>query len=245
MQIACPLSGWPTGVPLGARKPCGGPRLPRAWWRVGKEWLVRRAVFAFNGGMDERPTPAALPAADASVSMDDLLLAVGQAGDRAAFAQVFAYFAPRVKAYLRRLGVDAGGADELVQEVMLLVWRRADTFDPRQSSASTWIFTIARNKRVDALRREARPEFDPTDPLLLPEAETPADHRIESRESIARMRVALNALPPEQAELLRLAYFDEVPHSTISAERGIPLGTVKSRLRLAMDRLRKVLRETA
>lgn len=213
---------------------------------MGKEWLVRRAVFAFNGCMDERPTPAAAhPAADASVSMEDLLLAVGRAGDRTAFARIFAYFAPRVKAYLRRLGVEAGSADELVQEVMLLVWRRAGTFDPAQSSASTWIFTIARNKRVDALRREARPEFDPTDPLLLPEAETPADDRIQARESAERMRLALRELPPEQAELLRLAYFDEVPHSTISAERGIPLGTVKSRLRLAMDRLRKALRESA
>lgn len=232
MQIACPLT-------------LLQPALPAEWWQTGKEWLVRRAVFAFNGRMEERPTPAAVhPVADASVSMEDLLLAVGRAGDRTAFARLFAYFAPRVKAYLRRLGVEAGAADELVQEVMLLVWRRADTFDPAQSSASTWVFTIARNKRVDALRREARPEFDPTDPLLLPEAEPPADDRIQARESVERMRLALRELPPEQAELLRLAYFDEVPHSTISAERGIPLGTVKSRLRLAMDRLRKVLRET-
>lgn len=177
--------------------------------------------------------------------LNGLLLSVAQDRDRSAFAALFQHFAPRLKAYLSRLGADSTTAEELVQEVMLLVWRRADTFDPRQASASTWMFTIARNKRIDGLRRERRPEIDPDDPALVPTAEDSADRRLELLQDSDRLRRALTMLPPEQAELLRLAYFEDKPHSAISAERGIPLGTVKSRLRLALDKLRKLLRDDA
>lgn len=183
------------------------------------------------------------PAAEAAPSHEDLLLAVGRDRDRDAFARLFDHFAPRLKSYLRRQGADAGAAEELAQEVMLLVWRRAETYDPGQASASTWVFTIARNKRIDALRREQRPEIDPDDPALVPDPVDGADRLLETARANSRLRAALQTLPPEQADLLRLAYFEDMPHSAISAERGIPLGTVKSRLRLAMDRLRKALRE--
>ncbi|HYD31254.1 MAG TPA: sigma-70 family RNA polymerase sigma factor, partial [Azospirillaceae bacterium] len=133
--------------------------------------------------------------------------------------------------------------EELVQDVMLMVWRRAETFDPAMAGASTWIFTIARNKRVDRLRREHHPELDPNDPALVPEPELPADQSMESVETTYRLKAAIDSLPPEQAQLLRLAYFEDKPHSAISAEEGIPLGTVKSRLRLALERLRKTLRD--
>ena len=202
------------------------------------ERLVPALAFAFNGGMQDSPPPAA-----AAMSPDDLLLAVGRARDRAAFAALFAHFAPRLKAYLRRLGAYANAAEELVQEVMLLVWRRAETFDPAQASASTWVFTIARNRRIDALRREQRPEIDPDDPALVPDPVEPADRVLEVAQANGRLREALKDLPPEQAELLRLAYFEDKPHSVIATERGLPLGTVKSRLRLALDRLRKALRD--
>lgn len=185
------------------------------------------------------------PLADQAPSLEDLLVAVGRERDRLAFGALFGHFAPRLKTYLRRLGCESGAAEELVQEVMLLVWRRAETYDPAQASASTWVFTIARNKRVDSLRREQRPEFDPNDPALVPDADEPADRRMETRQSNDRLRAALKDLPPEQAELLRMAYFEDKPHSVISAENGIPLGTVKSRLRLAVDRLRKTLRDVA
>ncbi len=202
------------------------------------ERLVPARAFAFNAGMQDPLPPAA-----AAMSPDDLLLAVGRARDRAAFAALFGYFAPRLKAYLRRLGADQQAAEELVQEVMLLVWRRAETFDPAQASASTWVFTIARNRRIDALRREQRPEIDPDDPALVPDPVTPADRALETAQASGRLRAAIRDLPPEQADLLRLAYFEDKPHSVIASERGIPLGTVKSRLRLAMERLRKTLRD--
>jgi RNA polymerase sigma-70 factor (ECF subfamily) len=177
--------------------------------------------------------------------METLLVAVARDRDRVAFSRLFGHFAPRVKAYLRRLGTDAPVAEELVQEVMLLVWRRAETFDPTQSSAATWVFTIARNRRIDALRRGQRPEFDPDDPMLVAEPALSADRVVEAAETAGRLRQALADLPPEQADLLRLAYFEDMPHSSISAARSLPLGTVKSRLRLALERLRKTLRDTA
>ena len=172
------------------------------------------------------------------------LVAVGRARDRAAFARLFAAFAPRIKAYLLRQGADRATADELVQEVMMLVWRRAETFDPAQANAATWVFTIARNKRIDALRRERRPEIDAQDPALVPEPAESADHRIEVAQSGARLRKALADLPPEQAELLRQAYYEGKPHNRIAEESGIPLGTVKSRIRLALGRLRIWLKDS-
>ena len=199
---------------------------------------MRGRAFPFNAAMQEPLPPAA-----AAASPADLLLAVGRARDRAAFAALFGHFAPRLKAYLRRLGTDAQAAEELVQEVMLLVWRRAETFDPAQASASTWVFTIARNRRIDALRREQRPEIDPDDPALVPDPVEPADRALETAQANGRLQAALKELPQEQAELLRLAYFEDKPHSVIASERGLPLGTVKSRLRLALERLRKALRD--
>ena len=175
--------------------------------------------------------------------LNDLVVAVARDRDREAFAALFGHFAPRLKGYLMRLGASGAQVDELVQDVMLMVWRRAETFDPDQSSASTWIFTIARNKRIDAIRRERRPEFDVEDPALVPEAPESADRRIESTQETARLRSAILRLPAEQAELLRMAYFEDKPHSLIAEEQGLPLGTVKSRLRLAMARLRREMTE--
>lgn len=176
--------------------------------------------------------------------LNALMLAVARERSRSAFGSLFGYFAPRLKSYLMRSGTDPGQAEELVQEVMLLVWHRAETFDPNQASASTWVFTIARNKRIDVIRRERHPEIDLTDPALVPEPVEAADHAIEASQENARLRAAIGSLPSEQADLLRLAYYDDKPHSIISAERGIPLGTVKSRLRLAVDRLRRLLKDS-
>jgi RNA polymerase sigma factor (sigma-70 family) len=181
---------------------------------------------------------------DGAKALNDLMLAVARDRDRAAFATLFGHFGPRLKAYLLRLGADSGTAEELVQEVMLMVWRRADSFDPALAGAGTWIFTIARNKRIDTLRRERRPEYDPDDPALAPEPDVAADHRIEASQQSERLRRAIALLPDEQADLLRQAYFEDKPHSTIAAERGLALGTVKSRLRLALGRLRKELKES-
>jgi RNA polymerase sigma factor (sigma-70 family) len=172
--------------------------------------------------------------------------AVAAHGDRAAFARIFAFYGPRVKAYLRRLGAEDAVAEDLTQDVMLAIWRRAQQFDRTRAALSTWVYTIARNKRIDALRRERRPDFDPEDPMLVGEAEMAprGDHFAEAEQARRRVMQAVDQLPKEQAQLLRIFYFEEKPHSAIADELGLPLGTVKSRLRLALGKLRVLLNGT-
>lgn len=171
-----------------------------------------------------------------------LMRAVAEHGDRTAFAELFGLFAPKVKSYLLRLGLPAARAEELAQETMLVVWRRAAQFDPASTGAAAWIFTIARNLRIDAARRDgiAVPEPDPTDD---PPPPAQADALVEAARQSERIRAALAQLSAEQAEVVQLAFFDDRPHGEIEAALGIPLGTVKSRLRLAMARLRALLGE--
>jgi RNA polymerase sigma factor (sigma-70 family) len=164
-------------------------------------------------------------------------------GDRAAFGLLFAHFAPRLKAWMMRLGTPAQAAEDLAQEAMLTLWRKAALFDPAKASAATWIFTIARNLRIDAIRKDRRPGFDPADPGLTPEAEPDAEDELSLAQSEAAVRVALKALSADQARIVELSFFADKPHSQIAAELSIPLGTVKSRLRLAMARLRHALGE--
>lgn len=158
--------------------------------------------------------------------------------DRAAFSRLFAHFAPRIKSYLKRLAADDAAAEDMAQEVMLTIWRKAGQFDPRQASASTWIFRIARNRRIDAARRAAKPALDPDEPLLRPSAETAPDDATHAAEREARVRDALATLPEAQVALLRLAFFDGLSHTEIAERENLPLGTVKSRMRLAFDKLR-------
>jgi len=170
--------------------------------------------------------------------------AVAATRDRVAFQNLFDHFGPRVKGYLMRLGAGAAVAEDLAQEAMLLVWRKADLFDPSKASASTWIFTIARNLRIDAIRKERRPELDPSDPSLHPEEERAADDAMDMAKAETRLRAALAELPAEQLRIIELSFLAEKPHSLIANELGLPLGTVKSRIRLAMARLRVALGES-
>ena len=170
-----------------------------------------------------------------------LVEAIAARADKAAFAALFRHFAPKIKGYLVKIGTDRGQAEELTQEVMLTVWRKAATFDRKQASAATWMFTIARNRRIDVLRREKRPELDPTDPMLVPDEPVAADERLDALERESRVAHALQTLPKEQADLVHEAFFLAKSHSQIAEETKIPLGTVKSRLRLAFGRLRKAM----
>jgi RNA polymerase sigma-70 factor (ECF subfamily) len=148
-----------------------------------------------------------------------------------------------VKGYLLRLGAGAGLADDLAQEAMLTIWRKAALFDPTRASASTWIFTIARNLRIDAIRRERHPDFDPNDPAFVPDEEVPADTKMQLEDDGEKLHAALKELPAEQAQVVQMSFFADKPHSQIAQELGLPLGTVKSRLRLAMARIRGVMGE--
>ena len=162
---------------------------------------------------------------------------------REAFAELFEFFAPRLKSYLLRLGTTDSEAEDLTQEVMVTVWRKADTYNRDHASVSTWIFRVARNRRIDAQRRANKPALEPDEPLLRPpEAEQPdaVVHRSQMEDIV---RAQLERLPPEQVELLQAAFYRGMSHAEIAKAYDIPLGTVKSRIRLAFARLRGGLEE--
>lgn len=172
----------------------------------------------------------------------ELLVAVGTRRDTAAFEELFRHFAPRVKAYMGRLG-GAADAESLMQETMVRVWRRSAQFEPARGTAAGWVFTIARNLRIDALRRQRRPEFDPTDPAFVPDDEPPADARLEQAETADLMRDALGALPDDQSQILRLAFLEGLTHQQVAARLAIPIGTVKTKIYRGLARLRAALGE--
>ena len=186
-----------------------------------------------------RRTGLNLPMMPQAHEWNILLGQVAARRDRDAFAALFAHFAPRVKAYLLRLGASPAVAEDLAQEALLSLWRKAHLFDPAKASAATWLFTIARNLRIDAIRRERRPELDPED--FMPEVALAADDGLAMAQDEARLRAVLQDLPADQIQVIELSFFADKPHSQIAAELDIPLGTVKSRLRLAMARLKRSL----
>ncbi|AKI02996.1 RNA polymerase sigma factor, sigma-70 family [Hoeflea sp. IMCC20628] len=167
--------------------------------------------------------------------------AVAVRRDQKAFAELFDYFAPRLKAYLRRLGMEPSQAEEMTQEVMIVLWHKAALFDPVKSSLATWLFRVARNRRIDALRRDKSSLLDPDDPALQPSQPEAADDAMDAEHRDERVRKAMLDLPEEQALLVRQAFFLGKSHSQIADDTGLPLGTVKSRIRLAFSRLRRTL----
>ncbi len=169
-----------------------------------------------------------------------LIEAVAQSQDREAFASLFAHFAPRLKAFLMRSGADAGAAEDFAQEAMLIVWRKAALYDRQRAAPSSWIFTIARNLRIDTIRRDrlALREIDPSE---VPDSPIQPDVALGESDEACRVRAALAELPEEQRKVLLLSYFGDLAHGEISRRLNLPLGTVKSRLRLAVARLREML----
>lgn len=171
------------------------------------------------------------------------LVAVGKNADLEAFEDLFRHFGPKIRAYMMKRSADRHLAEELMQETMMTVWNKAAQFDPARGSASSWIFTIARNARVDAYRKSGRPAFDPSDPAFVPDEIMPADTMMEMDQEAGRLREAMGSLPPEQVELLKLSFYEEASHSMIAERLNLPIGTVKSRIRLAFSKLRDALGE--
>jgi RNA polymerase sigma factor (sigma-70 family) len=165
-----------------------------------------------------------------------LLVQVRDRQDRAAFAALFRHFAPRVKGFLMKSGASASLAEECAQEVMATLWQKAHLFDPARASVATWVFTIARNKRIDALRKDRRAEPEELD--WGPEPEPDQAEAMEAQEETDRLGRAMAALPEKQRALIERAFYGDLSHSEIAEETGLPLGTIKSRIRLALDKLR-------
>ncbi|MGI9341300.1 MAG: sigma-70 family RNA polymerase sigma factor [Gammaproteobacteria bacterium] len=161
--------------------------------------------------------------------------------DRAAFITVYKHFAPRVRSFLIGQNVVPSAADDVLQEVMIAVWNKAKLFDPNKAAPSTWIFAIARNKRIDRIRRESKPELDPEEPSLQPSAPETADDDLLHGQRKTAIAAALTELPEEQRIVIEYSFMKGLSHGEIAEQLGLPLGTVKSRIRLAFGRLRTEL----
>jgi RNA polymerase sigma-70 factor (ECF subfamily) len=177
-------------------------------------------------------------------SMPDLLSLIARDRSDAAFRRLYDEFGPRVRKYMLQQGVGADVAEELTQETLATVWQKAALYSPDKGAASTWIFTIARNLRIDRIRRQ-RPWQELTDEVAASIAsdEPSPDTQINERQREARVRMVLDALPADQLEVVRLAFMEGLPHSEIAARLRLPLGTVKSRIRLAYNKLRSALED--
>lgn len=175
-----------------------------------------------------------------SPDFEALLYDVGQNRNKESFIALFQYFAPRIKSFLMTGGANEASADELAQETMLNVWNKAEGYDPAKSAASTWIYTIARNKRIDALRKNRGTHINFDSLPMIEDEETPSPARkTQIREEKTTLFTALKDLPEEQAGLIRKAFYEDKSHQDIAKETGLPLGTVKSRIRLGLERLRQ------
>lgn len=177
------------------------------------------------------------------ISMADFLQRIAERGDVEAFRKLFQTYAPRVKSYMMRQGADANTAEELAQETMMTVWRKASLYSVEKGSATTWIYTIARNLRIDRLRREMTWVALPEGHDQQPSTDALPDDVLSEEERRVRVQHALAGLPPDQLEVVSLSYIDGLSHSEIAERLGVPLGTVKSRMRLAYHKIRELVED--
>ena len=168
------------------------------------------------------------------------MLAVRDQRDKAAFARLFDHFGPRLRGMLMRSGVSAAQAEDIAQDVMLSVWRKAASFNPERADVAGWVFQIARNRKIDIIRRERRPVPEDLSEPTIDEAD--GEQIVALEQEAAKLRAALSALSPEQRSVVERAYIGDLTHAEIQAETGLPLGTIKSRIRLGIERLRHELK---
>jgi RNA polymerase sigma-70 factor (ECF subfamily) len=177
--------------------------------------------------------------------MSDLLERIAQHRDPQAFQDLFKLYGPRLRAMMIRQGADADTAEDIAQETLFTVWRKAHLFADNKGSISTWIYTIARNIRIDRLRRQARLTDLPDEYENTPIDEDLPDTTLNRKQDTERIRIALAALPQEQAEVVNLSFIEGLSHNEIATRLGTPLGTVKSRMRLAYQKIREALESEA
>jgi RNA polymerase sigma-70 factor (ECF subfamily) len=195
---------------------------------------------------DERSLAAHVPMASRNAcqgSYEQLLVAVARSGCENAFATLFSHFGPRVEAYLRRLGAQPAQAEDIAQDVMMTVWQRAVQFDDERAPVGAWIFAIARNRLIDAQRRSGREKVILDQSVVADVTEGEAEEALSLSELESNLRTAMSALPREQTELLRQGYYEDKSQSMLAGELQLPLGTIKSRQRLALAKLRRLLVE--
>jgi RNA polymerase sigma-70 factor (ECF subfamily) len=205
--------------------------------------LDREAVSYGRAVRSSQGLEAALEQELGQRIMADLLRRVAERSEPAAFRELYQTYGPRVKAYMMRRGADAATADDLVQETLFAVWRKAGLYADHRGSITTWVFTIARNLRIDRFRREMAWQELPGGHLEEPSPEIPPDEALYEKERQTRVAAVLAELPPDQQAVVQLSFVEGLSHSEIAARVGVPLGTVKSRLRLAYQRIRDAVED--
>jgi RNA polymerase sigma-70 factor (ECF subfamily) len=178
-------------------------------------------------------------AIDDSRMHEDLLSEIADNKSKAAFEQLFDFYAPRLKSFYLQQRLTSEEAEDLLQETFIMIWRKAGQFNASKATVSTWIYTIARNKRIDYLRKDIRRAEDPVEflPEIAEDNHTGPEEKMIQSDLSYRIKDIINKMPVEQGDILKLAYFKGMTHQEIAKAKNIPLGTVKSRMRLAMDRL--------
>jgi len=199
-----------------------------------------RPMYSIGMSEDKIGAGSGFPQSD---DPEALLQRVAGLRDREALARLFSMFGPRVKSMMLKLGASDAIAEDMVQETFLAVWRKAHLYSTERGAAVSWIFTIARNLRIDQFRRQSNKPYEDLETVTIESAEPSGSVIVEQRQVIDRVSVALKTLSPEQQEVVRLSFLQDMPHAQIAEKVGIPLGTVKSRLRLAYERLRPMLED--
>jgi RNA polymerase sigma-70 factor (ECF subfamily) len=197
-----------------------------------------------NQGSRRKMAPlTSMPEPEDGPDLSACIDAIAESKSRDAFTQLFNHMAPRIKAYCLKRGASPAEAEETAQETMIQVWRRAGQYDSARAAATTWIFTIARNKRIDLFRKEQHPEVTADD--LVQSMSDPVDavSRMEQSQTGETLAQKIRDLSPDQAEVIHKAFFEDKTHQVISEELDVPLGTVKSRIRLALTKLRSSMAE--
>lgn len=189
---------------------------------------------------DDVDNVVAMPLPEKAADLSDMLASLAETKDKQVYIRLFRHFAPKVKAYIVRLGLVDTTAEELMQETMLSVWRKSHMYNRSKASASTWIFTLARNQSIDWMRKQKYPEYS-----LEEWHEEPDESTDKGAQSVTtdRMLKSIERLPENQAQVIYMSFFEGRSHSDISDRLGIPLGSVKSRIRLASEKLKTMWRD--
>lgn len=179
---------------------------------------------------------AAMPEAASGAFWAQCMANIAQRRDKQSFMALYDHFSPRVNAYLLGQGVDAAQAEDLSQEALLTLWKKAHLYKPEKAAVSTWLFRVARNLWIDRLRKQRRVAYESDDLLDSVAAE-------QQPQAVAadgdRLQAVLDSLPRNQAQAVYMSYYEGKSHSEIAEETGMPLGSVKSCLRLAMRTFRQ------
>lgn len=207
--------------------------------KLGEDPRADRATRNTDGRTDGA-------AIDGSVDLADCIHRIAEDRDETAFAQLYAHFGSRLKAYMISTGTNSATAEEVAQEALVRVWNKAGSFQVDKGNPTTWIFSIARNVRIDRIRKERVWLFSQKLPESYDEQPSPEpspDHMASERERAAAVRAAISALPSDQKEVIVMSFLNGLSHSEIAARLDLPLGTIKSRIRIAYGKLRPVLAE--